>query len=71
VKEGTTVRPAVSPEDAPSPAAELKIIREKDRPPAPTPTSAAELTIVRERLDSSACGLSAAPGSGRAYLGSL
>jgi hypothetical protein len=40
--KGTTVPPAVSPEDAPTPAAEFKIIREKDRPPSSTP--AAELT---------------------------
>ena len=46
MKGTTTVPPAVSPEEAPSPAARLVIVREKDEVPSPSP--AAELTITRQ-----------------------
>jgi hypothetical protein len=46
----TTVQPGVSPEEVPSPAAELTIVLEpyEDGGPLEVPTLAAELTIVRE-----------------------
>ena len=57
MKGTTTVPPAVSPEEAPSPAAELVIIREeapaelvtvRETDEVPSPSPAAELTITRE-----------------------
>lgn len=46
----TTVQPGVSPENVPSPAAELTIVLEpyEDGSPLEAPTSAAELTIALE-----------------------
>ena len=60
---GTTVPPAVPREDAPTPAAELTVLREKEQTPVPTP--AAELKIICEPLKTSARGLPAAPGCRR------
>ena len=57
MKGTTTVPPAVSPEEAPSPAARLLIVREAARQNwspftrrtrCPPPSPAAELTITRE-----------------------
>ena len=48
MKGTTTVPPAVSPEEAPSPAAKLVIVHETDE--VPSPSLAAELTITREPL---------------------
>jgi hypothetical protein len=57
VKGTTTVPPAVSPEEAPSPAAKLVIVREAasaelvtahETDEVPSPSPAAELTITRE-----------------------
>ena len=54
MKGTTTVPPAVSPEEAPSPAAKLVIVHETDEVPSPSP--AAELTITREPSSGSALG---------------
>ena len=59
MKGTTTVPPAVSPEEAPSPAARLLIVREAapaelvtvhETDEVPSPSPAAELTITRDRL---------------------